>query len=91
MDDSFQLTHCRWQETSEVLTAVRRIVFIAEQHVPEELELDELDRVCHHVLVTDTDGKPVATGRMDKDGRIGQPTTSTLPLQRNVPTVSSNS
>ncbi len=72
MDASFQLKHCSWQDNSELLSSVRRIVFIEEQHVPEALELDELDPVCHHVLVTDVDNKPVATGRMGSDGRIGR-------------------
>ena len=72
MDASFQLTHCCWQGNSELLSSVRRSVFIEEQHVPEELELDELDPLCHHVLVTDVDNKPVATGRIDSDGRIGR-------------------
>ena len=72
MDASFQLTHCSWQDNSEALSSVRRIVFIEEQHVPEALELDELDLVCHHVLVTDADNQPIATGRIDSDGRIGR-------------------
>lgn len=72
MDASFQLIHCSWQDSSELLSSIRRIVFIEEQQVPEELELDELDPVCHHVLVTDVDNKPVATGRIDSDGRIGR-------------------
>lgn len=72
MDASFKLTHYSWQGNNEVLTAVRRIVFIKEQHVPEALELDESDSICHHVLVTDADNKPVGTGRIGPDGRIGR-------------------
>jgi len=72
MDTSFQLTHCSWQDNSEALSNVRRIVFIKEQHVPEALELDELDLVCHHVLITDADNQPIATGRISPDGRIGR-------------------
>ena len=72
MNDAFRLIHCSWQDSSEALTAVRRIVFIEEQHVPPALELDELDRNSHHVLVTAKDGLPVATGRIGPDGRIGR-------------------
>jgi len=72
MDASFQLTHCSWQDNSEALGNVRRIVFIEEQHVPEALELDELDPVCHHVLIADADNQPIATGRISPDGRIGR-------------------
>ena len=72
MDASFQLTHCSWQDSSKALGNVRRIVFIEEQHVPEALELDELDPVCHHVLITAADNQPIATGRISPDGRIGR-------------------
>ena len=72
MNASFKLTHCSWQDDSEVLTAVRRTVFIEEQHVPEVLELDDSDSICHHALVTDADNKPVGTGRIGPDGRIGR-------------------
>ena len=72
MDISFQLIHCSWQDNSDALSSVRHIVFIEEQHVPEELELDELDPVCHHVLITSADNQPIATGRISPDGRIGR-------------------
>ncbi len=72
MDASFQIAHCNWQENSEALSTVRRIVFIEEQNVPEALELDESDRLCHHVLVTDAHNKPIGTGRIGSDGRIGR-------------------
>ena len=37
-----------------------------------ELELDESDKLCHHVLVSDADNKPVAASRIAPDGRIGR-------------------
>jgi predicted GNAT family N-acyltransferase len=43
--------------------AIRRAVFIEEQHVPEQIEMDEDDAHAFHVLALD--GKtPVACGRM---------------------------
>lgn len=72
MDASFKLIHCNWLDNSEALTTVRRMVFIEEQNVPVELELDESDKLCHHVLIIDADKKPVATGRIDPGGRIGR-------------------
>ncbi|MGB5440274.1 MAG: GNAT family N-acetyltransferase [Gammaproteobacteria bacterium] len=72
MNDDFRLMHCSWQDSCEALTAVRRIVFIEEQQVPQALELDELDRISHHVLVSAKDGQPIATGRIGPDGRIGR-------------------
>ena|SRR5688572_5045645 len=54
---------------------IRRIrieVFVEEQGVPEELELDERDIACTHVLAVDADGEAVGTGRIDLDGKIGR-------------------
>lgn len=45
--------------------AVRLNVFVDEQQVPVEEEMDEYDaspQACHHLLLTDGD-KPAATGR----------------------------
>ena len=54
------------QELSACL-AVRRRVFIAEQSVPEDLEIDGLDEGCLHVLA-EQDGpdgwSPVGTARL---------------------------
>lgn len=45
--------------------AIRRKVFIEEQNVPEELELDEYDTQpdTTHVLLVDHEGKAVGTAR----------------------------
>ena len=50
---------------------VRKKVFIDEQNVPEELEIDGLDDKAEHILVYDN-LKPIATGRMFSDGHIGR-------------------
>ncbi|MEB3102962.1 GNAT family N-acetyltransferase [Ferviditalea candida] len=45
--------------------AVRREVFIVEQQVPENLEVDEFDRspeACHHILIR-MEGRAIAAGR----------------------------
>jgi predicted GNAT family N-acyltransferase len=54
------------------LHAIRRSVFIEEQSVPEELEWDEIDERCYHVLAFDPDGAPIGTGRLVLDGHIGR-------------------
>jgi predicted GNAT family N-acyltransferase len=55
------------------LRYVRETVFVDEQRVPRELEFDERDALCRHVLVLDG-GAPVATGRLDVDyaGKVGR-------------------
>jgi predicted GNAT family N-acyltransferase len=52
---------------------IRSTVFIDEQHVPRELEFDERDALCRHVLAFDGD-VAVGTGRLDLDygGKIGR-------------------
>jgi predicted GNAT family N-acyltransferase len=42
--------------------AIRRTVFVEEQSVPPELELDEIDDACEHFLVR-VGGRAVATAR----------------------------
>jgi predicted GNAT family N-acyltransferase len=61
-----------WAKNKTELALVRRLVFIEEQHVPKELEWDEHDETCHHILVTDNHNNPVATGRIKPDGHIGR-------------------
>lgn len=53
------------------LLTVRRIVFIDEQGVPEELEVDDADPISQHLLLFAKD-QPVATGRLTPDGHIGR-------------------
>ena len=48
----------------EAAFAIRRKVFVEEQNVPPEEELDALDRTAVHVLALDPAGRPVATGRI---------------------------
>lgn len=52
--------------------AIRRAVFIEEQDVPEELELDEHDETATHVLAT-AEGEPVGTARLiEYDEGVGK-------------------
>ena len=52
---------------------VREAVFIDEQRVPRELEFDERDALCRHVLAFEGIA-PVGTGRLDLDygGKVGR-------------------
>lgn len=57
----------------ELVMPVRIEVFVNEQEVPIELEQDERDSVCLHVLASIND-QPVGTGRVDIEngGKIGR-------------------
>jgi predicted GNAT family N-acyltransferase len=53
---------------------IRRRVFIEEQHVPEEIEMDDDDAHAFHALAL-LDGKPVGCGRFvahDDEVKIGR-------------------
>ncbi|MVU80039.1 GNAT family N-acetyltransferase [Nocardia sp. ET3-3] len=50
--------------------AVRMKVFVDEQGVPAEIEIDELDEVADHFLAR-LDGKPVGAGRLIVQGGVG--------------------
>ena len=62
-----------WAQQHARLSAIRRTVFIEEQHVPENLEWDGIDADCRHVLAQDTSRKiAIGTGRLVADGQIGR-------------------
>jgi predicted GNAT family N-acyltransferase len=60
-------------ETRDIATcrALRRIVFIEEQGVPEADEVDDLDDQAIHLLAADA-GNPVGTARLLTLGHIGK-------------------
>ena len=57
---------------ADALRSVREAVFVQEQRVPLELELDALDPACLHVLATDAAGRAIGTGRLTPEGSIGR-------------------
>ena len=61
-----------WKHHCESLSLVRRQVFIEEQGVPKEMEWDEDDLTAVHFLASDHEGHPVATARLQHDGKVGR-------------------
>ena len=55
------------------LHAVRETVFVREQQVPAELERDELDPRCLHVLARALDGSAIGAGRLVPPAQLGAP------------------
>lgn len=68
----FTVKAVNWHAYRDQLHAIRRIVFVVEQNVPEELEWDDVDERCHHVLAFAGTGAPIGTGRLLPDGHIGR-------------------
>jgi predicted GNAT family N-acyltransferase len=60
-----------WDEARAHAAPIRFAVFVDEQGVPREIEMDETDARCVHVIAFD-DAVPVATGRLLPDGHIGR-------------------
>lgn len=60
-----------FEKERDAIYAIREDVFIIEQAVPEEIEIDEHDPVARHVLAY-VDGRAVGTGRITAEGRIGR-------------------
>jgi len=68
----FSIRLCNWDEARTEARPIRELVFVREQAVPLELELDEEDPRCEHALAHTDDGAAVGTGRLLPDGHIGR-------------------
>ncbi len=60
-----------WDELSAQASPIRFTVFVDEQKVPVELELDEFDPLSCHALALAGD-EAIGTGRLLPDGHIGR-------------------
>jgi predicted GNAT family N-acyltransferase len=69
---AYTLRAASWHEDIQALRRIREAVFIREQGVPAELEWDEFDMNCIHVLALDSAANPVGTARLLLDGSIGR-------------------
>ena len=53
-----------WAELGAEATAIRREVFVEEQHIPADMEWDSADASCLHALARNRFGMALATGRL---------------------------
>ena len=60
----FRVAEADYGRDFDALRAVREAVFIREQGVPVEIELDEADPRCVHVVARDAAGNAIGTGRL---------------------------
>lgn len=68
----FRVEAVEYARQRDDLLRVRETVFVREQHVPLEEERDALDPLCLHVLARDEAGRPIGTGRLTPERRIGR-------------------
>ncbi len=72
MSQEITILEVDWECEHKRLLAVRTTVFVIEQQIPSEIEVDEYDPVCDHVLAIDAEGNPIGTARLLPEGKIGR-------------------
>lgn len=61
-----------WAQLAAEAMRIRTEVFVHEQFVSPDIELDQWDADCEHALAYIADGRAVGTGRLLPDGHIGR-------------------
>lgn len=61
-----------WATLERWAAPIRTTVFVEEQLVPAEMEIDEWDPQCVHAVAFDGEGGALGTGRLLPDGHIGR-------------------
>lgn len=72
MKGQWKIRIADWCDDRQALRTVREAVFIREQQVPVELEWDEWDAYCVHMLAVDFVGNAIGTARLLADGKVGR-------------------
>ncbi|MBQ0724630.1 MAG: GNAT family N-acetyltransferase [Cycloclasticus sp.] len=61
-----------WLTTKHLAKPIRLSVFVKEQGVPANIELDPLDPDCQHFIALDEQARPIATARLGVTGKLGR-------------------
>jgi predicted GNAT family N-acyltransferase len=61
-----------WEKARPLAAPIRFAVFVGEQNVPADIELDELDAKSLHAVAFDEAGRAIGTGRFLPEGKIGR-------------------
>lgn len=69
--EGFHVSQAPFLPNADRIRAIRLAVFVEEQGVPVELEMDEMDPFATHVLAW-VDERAVGTGRLLGNGHIGR-------------------
>lgn len=70
--DDFRVSSGDWPSMQAHAMPLREQIFVIEQNVPADLEMDEFDAVSHHAVVYDADAVAIGTGRLLPDGHVGR-------------------
>ena len=72
MTADFRVEPANYTTDFQDLRLIRETVFVVEQQVPLDLEWDELDPHCYHVIARDHEHRPIGTGRLTPEHKIGR-------------------
>src|SRR2546428_13490581 len=72
MRATFTISILAWDKALPLARPVREEVFVEEQRVPREIELDEWDERSDHAAARDSKGQAIGTARRRPDGRPGR-------------------
>ena len=61
-----------WDRMRDLAMPIRMEVFVLEQHVSPEEELDDMDAASLHAVAIDARGRALGTGRLLPDGHVGR-------------------
>jgi predicted GNAT family N-acyltransferase len=61
-----------WPSARAQAMPIRETVFVAEQGVPPEIEMDQFDAVSEHAIAIARGSEAIGTGRLLPDGHIGR-------------------
>ena len=71
-DAGVRVFEVSWATHAETLAAIRLAVFVDEQGIPEDEELDDKDADSRHFLAEDADASPIGVARLLPTGQIGR-------------------
>jgi predicted GNAT family N-acyltransferase len=68
------ITVADFERDYAAIRGIRFAVFVDEQQIPRDLEMDDRDVACTHWLATDESGEPIGTVRLDIEagGKVGR-------------------
>ena len=69
---SIQVKLGSWSEIKNQAMPIRLAVFVQEQNVPIEEEVDQMDPLCVHAIALNEQGTVIGTGRLLPDGHVGR-------------------
>ena len=67
--DSIKIVETSWDQSLKEISEVRHKVFVVEQSIPPEIEMDGKDSDCIHFLALEQ-SKPIGAARLQKYGKI---------------------